>query len=28
MEMWWDGSHDWSVAKERYGLFRKDRKRR
>jgi len=24
-EMWWDGSYDWSVGMERYGLFRKDR---
>ena len=22
-ETWWDGSHDWSVAMERYRLFRK-----
>jgi len=25
MEMWWDGSHDWSAAMKRYRLFRKDR---
>jgi len=23
--MWWDGSHDWSVAMKGYRLFRKDR---
>ena len=25
-ETWWDGSHAWSVAMERYRLFRKYRK--
>lgn len=25
MEMWWDGSHDHSVAMKGYRLFRKDR---
>ena len=28
MEMWWDGSHDWSTGMEQYRLFRKDRQRR
>lgn len=22
VETWWDGSHDWCVAMEEYGLFR------
>ena len=28
MEMWWDGSYDWSVGMEGYRLFRKDRQGR
>ena len=28
MEMWWDGSCDWSVGMEGYRLFRKDRQER
>ncbi|GAB0202510.1 hypothetical protein GRJ2_002716600 [Grus japonensis] len=28
MEMWWDGSYDWSVGMEGYRLFRKDRQDR
>lgn len=27
-EMWWNGSHDWTSAMERYRLFRTDRLRR
>jgi len=26
IEIWWGGSHDWSVAVVRYGLLWKDRK--
>ncbi|PKU45391.1 hypothetical protein llap_4335 [Limosa lapponica baueri] len=28
MEMWWDGSYDWSVGMEGYRFFRKDRQGR
>ncbi|GAB0204978.1 hypothetical protein GRJ2_002963400 [Grus japonensis] len=28
MEMWWDGSYDWSIGMEGYRLFRKDRQGR
>ncbi|GAB0209793.1 hypothetical protein GRJ2_003445000 [Grus japonensis] len=28
MEMWWDGSYEWSVGMEGYRLFRKDRQGR
>jgi len=28
MEIWWDGSYDWSVGMEGYRLSRKDRQER